>query len=611
MQGIAIFVTYQSFKNYTMKKITQHFNKKQKLVFTLLLSGLCFASNAQCPENITVENTSGECGAFVTYAIPGGSGEGQSENGITNGDASDGLTGWALNNGGSGWTTTEDRFVTSYITCSKNQLIDLSDMGLTDEYMDTAPAITVSDDYIGMGPNFSDTYFLTVQLRGATGNVIATYTTGNITTTAAWQTATNTFTGYGPGVRSVYFSHGGDDAEFWAGQYGAAMTNAEVTVAVPTSTTVQTAGFESGELFPMGTTTNTFEITDEDGETTTCSFDVTVSDVQPPTVSSQPVTIGLNADGVAVLNPEDIDNGSTDGGCDVTFSADITEFTCEDLGENTVVFTVTDNAGLFASESVTVTVVDNLGPAITANPISISLGEGGGAGIIAEDVVTSVIDNCGDATYDINMSSFSCENIGENTVTITATDDDGNISTATVVVTVEDDTAPVVITQNITVSLNESGNAVITVDDVNNGSVDNCEIFSYGLDMATFGCQHIGENTVTLTITDGLGNIGMGTAIVTVEDPENYCNSMAIDDINFNESVKVYPNPSNGIITINSDAITIDNAELYDVSGRLVKSYMINGDTNYSTDISDLNAGLYIVKLYSGKSIAVKQLIKK
>ena len=41
---------------------------------------------------------------------------------------------------------------------------------------------------------------------------------------------------------------------------------------------VQTAGLPSGSTFPIGTTTNTFEITDAAGNTSTCSFDVVVGE---------------------------------------------------------------------------------------------------------------------------------------------------------------------------------------------------------------------------------------------------------------------------------------------------------------------------------------------
>ncbi len=46
---------------------------------------------------------------------------------------------------------------------------------------------------------------------------------------------------------------------------------------------IQTAGLASGSLFPEGVTTNTFSATDNSGNIGTCSFTVTVNDVQNPT----------------------------------------------------------------------------------------------------------------------------------------------------------------------------------------------------------------------------------------------------------------------------------------------------------------------------------------
>src|SRR5712671_2920159 len=44
----------------------------------------------------------------------------------------------------------------------------------------------------------------------------------------------------------------------------------------PGATTTQTAGLPSGASFPVGTTTNTFRVTDAAGNHTDCSFTVTV-----------------------------------------------------------------------------------------------------------------------------------------------------------------------------------------------------------------------------------------------------------------------------------------------------------------------------------------------
>ncbi len=83
---------------------------------------------------------------------------------------------------------------------------------------------------------------------------------------------------------------------------------------------------------------------------------------------------------------------------------------------------------------------------------------------------------------------------------------------------VVDDQNPVVSTQNIALELDDFGQALITVDDINNGSFDNCEIESMTLDNTHFDCDDIGENEVILTVIDINGNENFAVAIVTVED---------------------------------------------------------------------------------------------
>jgi hypothetical protein len=47
---------------------------------------------------------------------------------------------------------------------------------------------------------------------------------------------------------------------------------------------VQTAGLPSGSVFPVGTTTNTFVVYDAAGNSDECSFDVVVTDIEPPVI---------------------------------------------------------------------------------------------------------------------------------------------------------------------------------------------------------------------------------------------------------------------------------------------------------------------------------------
>ncbi|MFN8777749.1 MAG: HYR domain-containing protein, partial [Flavobacteriales bacterium] len=61
------------------------------------------------------------------------------------------------------------------------------------------------------------------------------------------------------------------------------------------STITQTAGLPSGSLFPVGVTTNTFVATDPAGNSTTCTFTVTVTDTEPPVALCQNATVTLGS----------------------------------------------------------------------------------------------------------------------------------------------------------------------------------------------------------------------------------------------------------------------------------------------------------------------------
>ena len=79
-----------------------------------------------------------------------------------------------------------------------------------------------------------------------------------------------------------------------------------------------------------------------------------------------------------------------------------------------------------------------------------------------------------------------------------------------------DVTPPTPVCQNVTVSLDPVTYVVtITPADIDNGSSDNCSV-SLSLSNDTFGCDDIGDNTVTLTVTDPSGNSVTCDATVTV-----------------------------------------------------------------------------------------------
>ena len=73
----------------------------------------------------------------------------------------------------------------------------------------------------------------------------------------------------------------------------------------------------------------------------------------------------------------------------------------------------------------------------------------------------------------------------------------------------------------ITKELDTSGNYVLTLDEIDNGStVGYCTVASRTLSQTEFDCDDTGENSVILTIVDGLGTANTCETTVTIEDNE-------------------------------------------------------------------------------------------
>lgn len=297
-----------------------------------------------------------------------------------------------------------------------------------------------------------------------------------------------------------------------------------------TSTTYELTGVTTGTgttldgvTFNFGTTTVTWTTTDGSGNTTVCSFTVTVEDNQAP----------------QIVCPNDIVIDTEPGTCEATvFFAPASAFdSCDGflattqtagppsgssfpIGETTISFSATDSNGNTATCSFTITVVDNQAPMAVCQNITIQLDADGLASITAEDLDGGSTDNCsGPLTFTASQTTFDCSDLGENTITLTVTDAEGNSSTCTAIVTVEDNIAPVAeCVAPFTIQLDANGEASITAADIDAGSTDNCSIDSITLSQSTFTCADLGENEIILTVTDVAGNSTTCTTTVTVED---------------------------------------------------------------------------------------------
>jgi uncharacterized lipoprotein YddW (UPF0748 family) len=103
----------------------------------------------------------------------------------------------------------------------------------------------------------------------------------------------------------------------------------------------------------------------------------------------------------------------------------------------TVTFTATDESGKTTAASFTVTPQDVTLPVVLTRNLTRAL-SGGAVTITAADIDNGSRDNCGLdlSTLTVSPASFSCANIGPNTVTLSVRDQSGNLASATATATV-------------------------------------------------------------------------------------------------------------------------------------------------------------------------------
>jgi gliding motility-associated-like protein len=271
----------------------------------------------------------------------------------------------------------------------------------------------------------------------------------------------------------------------------------------------------------VGVSTVTLTVTDNTGNSSTCSAFVIVSDITAPAAVCQNVTLNLDpVTGSGSITAAQVNNGSSDNCSVANLALSQTAFTCSNVGVNPVTLTVTDNSGNSSTCAALVTVQDVTAPVALCQNVTLNLDPVTGTGsVTAAQVNNGSSDNCSIASIVLSQTAFTCSNVGVNPVTLTLTDNSGNSSTCPALVIVSELTAPIALCQNVTLNLDPvTGAGTITPVQVNNNSTDACGIASLSLSQTNFSCANLGANTVTLTVVDVNGNSSTCTSTITVID---------------------------------------------------------------------------------------------
>ncbi|MBT6705473.1 MAG: HYR domain-containing protein, partial [Flavobacteriaceae bacterium] len=377
----------------------------------------------------------------------------------------------------------------------------------------------------------------------------------------------------------------------------------------------------AGVILPKGATTVIWTVDDGNGQTATCTTVITVEDNEDPVITCAPdgtrdTDPGL--DQYTVVGTE-FDATFTDNCPDGSITNDMNgtdTITGEILvpGVITVVWTVIDGNGQTAICATVITVEDNEAPVALCQDITVLLDQNGQATISANYLDGGSTDNVGIISFEIDIDTFLCDNIGEVSVTLTVADASGNTDTCIAVVSVIDTINPVIVCPvDITVDPG-AGNLYYEVPDYfatgEASAVDNCTdpLTILSQDPAAGTLLPDGIYPVTMMAIDEYGNMGTCTFILTIES------MLGKTDVELNiGSIVMHPNPSKDMFILsNPQAIALQQVVIYDYTGRLIQTINLSDmGTQKMIDVSQLATAPYMVVIQSEKGQITKLLIKE
>lgn len=351
--------------------------------------------------------------------------------------------------------------------------------------------------------------------------------------------------------------------------------------------------------YPLGITEVVLTVTDTAGDYDQCIANIMVVDSLVPTVLTQSITIYFDSNGMAIITPEDIDNGSFDNCSIDTMMLDTFNFTCENIGANVVTLTVMDYSGNDASAMDTVFVMDSIPPQLTVTTDTILLWPPNHKyeDFTISDFVVSVWDNCSNLTMDdVNFTRATSDEPENGT-------GDGN--------TIDD----IVISnecQNISVRKERQGSengrvytiylTLVDENDLADSAV--CYVF-------------VPHNQGSMTIDDGpvyevIGDCNNYTAISEFGEDHTHTNE---------EILTSFPNPFSKSTNIKFYLSEGQNVELevYNIQGKLVSvlsdGFLPEGDHSFNWNGLNVSGqkiddGIYLIRFVTSEKVQLSRIVK-
>ena len=111
-----------------------------------------------------------------------------------------------------------------------------------------------------------------------------------------------------------------------------------------------------------------------------------------------------------------------------------------------------------------------------------------------------------------------------------------------------------------------------------------------------------GERTATITVSGP----GVATQVIAVTQDAN---PVSVDEATLIQ-IKVYPNPTEGVLNLKFNGSADVFYRLIDLSGRTILTKRISNE-NETLDLNTLESGIYILEIHTAGEVMVKKIIKK
>jgi PKD repeat protein len=178
-------------------------------------------------------------------------------------------------------------------------------------------------------------------------------------------------------------------------------------------------------------------------------------------------------------------------------------------GNTPITLTANDGNGNTSSCTFDVILVDVVEPTAICQNATVYLGVNGDVSLPATEIDNGSTDNCLGLAFSLSQSVFTCNEIGSNVITMTASDGSNNTSTCNATITVLDTISP-------TLPAITDLNSECSITPTPPVAVDNCSGNITGIADVTFPISALGTTLVTWTYTDDEGNTSSQTQNVII-----------------------------------------------------------------------------------------------